>query len=298
MTTETTVPMDDQSLFDLATSDAAPATPAVEQQSAAPEQAPQDAGPARDEHGRFAPKAAEADTPAKPEATQTEQPVAPQAHTDGIPSWRLKEEAEARRSAEARAAQYEAQARQYQQQLQQFQRPPAARPDMFENPDGFVEHGVRQALDPVQQRMSAVTEYYSFKDAVRTHGQETAQEARKWFYGAVNAGDQSVSHVLQRALQSIDPFEDIVSAYKQHQAISMVGTDPKAWFDKEMARRKAEDPEFAAQFVPSQQQPNGQGAPASNIVKLPPSLTRASGTSGNAETGSMADGDLYAHATR
>jgi hypothetical protein len=292
--TETAVPMDDKALFDSATSEAAPEAPAVETPAAQGEQTAQsDAGPARDEHGRFAPKATEAEAPAKPETTQTEQP---QTQADGIPSWRLKEEAEARRRAEAEVVEARAQARQFQQQLQQFQKPPAPRPDMWENPDGFVEHGVKQALDPVQQRMDALREHYSWKDAVRTHGQETAVEARKWFYEAVQRGEQSVGHVLQRALTSIDPFEDIVGAYKQHKAVATVGTDPEAWFQQELERRKASDPEFAAKHLAPQQQ--AQGAPPTNIVKLPPSLNRQPGSAGNSDVGSMNDADLFAQAIR
>jgi hypothetical protein len=302
--TEISVPMDDRALFDAATSDAAPAeTPAVEQPEAQPEQAAQDAGPARDEHGRFAPKT---EQPAQTETAQPEQTQQPD-NAAQIPAWRVAEIAAARREAEAKATELERRAqvleqqnRQFQHQLQQFQKP-ATKPDMFENPDGFVEHGVRQALDPVQQRMDSLREHYSWRAAVQEHGKETAHEARKWFYEAVNKGDQSVGPVLQRAMQSIDPFEEIVGAFKQHKALSTVGTDPNAWFEKELARRRAEDPQFAAQFVQQpaqQQQPNGQGAPATNIVKLPPSLNRQPGSAGNAETGTMADGDLYAFATR
>lgn len=307
MATET-VEMDDKALFDAATSDAPPAETQVEQtQEAAPAETeqPKAEDRPRDEHGRFAPKEAEPAEVVKPQAEPTQQPD----NGAQIPAWRVSEIAEARRAAEARATEnerraqaLEAENRRFQQQLQQLQKPPAPRPDMFENPDGFVEHGVRQALDPVQQRMDALREHYSWKDAMRTHGTETAIEARKWFQNAVNVGDPNVSHVLQRAMNSIDPFEDIVSAYKQHRAITTVGHDPEAWLNKELAER-AKDPAKRQQLMQMisggaapQQQPSE--AAQQSVVKLPPSLTRAAGSSGNAETGSLADADLYAHATR
>jgi len=286
--TETSVPMDDKALFDAATSDPAPATQEAETQKAEPEQA--DAGPPRDEAGRFAPKVA--DTPAQAEAApaapvpSADKPPAPveakQEPPPGwIPAWRAREIADARaREVEARYAK---------------QQPPAPRPDMWENPDGFVEHGVKQAIDPVQQRMDAIREHYSWKDAVREHGQETAVEARKWFYEAVHAGDPNVAPVLQKALASIDPFDDIVTAYKQHKTLATIGTDPDAWFNKELERRKASDPEFAAKHL-TPAQSAAQSDPPTNIVRLPPSLNRQPGSAA-ADAGSMNDKDLYIHAT-
>ena len=285
--TETSVPMDDKALFDSATSDAAPEAPATETPKAEPEQV--DAGQPRDEAGRFAPKAAETPAQAEPAPAPAEvakPPVQAEAKQEPppgwIPAWRAREIADARaREVEARYA---------------AKQPPAPRPDMWENPDGFVQHGVKEAIDPVQQRMDAIREHYSWKDAVRSHGEETAVEARKWFYEAVHAGDPNVAPVLQKALASIDPFDDIVTAYKQHKTLATIGTDPDAWFNKELERRKASDPEFATKHL-TPAQSAAQGDPPTNIVRLPPSLNRQPGSAG-ADSGSMNDADLFAQAIR
>jgi hypothetical protein len=289
--TETAVPMDDKALFDAATSDETPDTPAVE---VAAETAPaQDAAPARDENGRFAPKAPET-VEAKPEPTQ-------QPESAHVPSWRLAEVSEARRAAEARAAENERRAADLERhvyqlsgQLKQYTEKPAEQIDPFADPEKFADNRARQAIDPVKSQVDTIREYYSRKDAIRTHGAETVNEAYDWLLKGQRTNPQ-LAATVQRALASPDPFEEIVTAFKRDKALSTVGDDPNAWFEKELERRKA-DPEFMAKLGAAQAQPQAQGA-ATNIVKLPPSLNRQPGSAGNTQAGSIDDKSLYAFAT-
>lgn len=279
--------MDDKALFEAATSDATPAaeTPAVE---AAPEAQPEqpEAGQPRDEHGRFAPKVGEPEQ-APAQAVQPAQPAvvqqpAPQIETRNepppgwLPAWRVREMVEA---AQRKAAPQQ----------------PVEEPDPYIAPKDFRDQGIRQAVDPVVSQIGQIREHYSWKDAMRTHGQETAVEARRWFEQAVQQGDPNVAPLLQRAVNSIDPFEDIVSAFKQHKTLTTIGPDPNKWFEAELERRKS-DPEFVSKHLtPVQgqpQQPNG-AAPATNVVKLPPSLNRQPGAAQAPNAGSMNDADLY-----
>ena len=286
--TTTTVPMDDKALFESAMSDAAPAAemPVAE---AAPEAEQQtDAGPARDEQGRFAPKTIEqAPAEAVAEQPKTEAPAQP---ADVIPPWRLREEAEARRSAESRASQLEHQLRQLSGRLQQLEKPPEPI-DPYVDPEKFRDAGVRQAIDPVTKQLSETREHYSRMFAEIKHGEQTVKDAYTWLQQATNTGDPKAGSVLQRAMSSIDPFGEIIKAFKSDKAISTVGDDPNAWFEKELERRKA-DPEFTAKHLTPAQ--NG----ATNIVKLPPSLNRQPGTAGNASPGTFDDKDVYANAIR
>jgi hypothetical protein len=283
--TETSVPMDDKALFESATSDAAPET--VTEQPAATEQA--DGGQKHDPAtGRFLPKSepeqqeatAEAAKPepsveTKPAPVETRQEPPP----GWIPAWR------AREIADAKTQKLEAELRKYTEK-------PQDPIDPYVDPEKFRDAGVRQAIDPVVNQMSQLREHYSWKDALREH-KETAIEARKWFYEAVHAGDPNIQPLLQKALSSIDPFDDIVNGFKQHKAVTTVGADPNAWFEKELERRMA-DPAFAAKFQPAQQ--SAQGDPKTNVIKIPPSLNRQTG-SASAASGTMSDTDLYAHAT-
>jgi len=287
--TTSTVPMDDKALFESAMSDAAPAaeTPVAEAAPEAEQPKDDNRDPAT---GRFIPKEGQVEqaTEAVAEQPKTE---APAQNADVIPPWRLREEAEARRSAESRASQLEHQLRQLSGRLQQLEKP--AEPiDPYVDPEKFRDAGVRQAIDPVTKQLSETREHYSRMFAEIKHGEQTVKDAYAWLQQATNTGDPKAGPVLQRAMNSIDPFGEIITAFKRDKAISTVGDDPNAWFEKELERRKA-DPEFTAKHLAPAAQ-NG----ATNIVKLPPSLNRQPGTAGNASPGTFDDKDLYANAIR
>jgi len=286
-----TVQMDDKALFDGATATEAPA-----QAEATPEAAPTEQADSGQKHdpatGRFLPKSdtdqqeapAEA-VKAEPSVTEKPAPVPQEPPPGHIPAWRAREIADnAVRRETARL----------QAELAKHEKPQEPI-DPYVDPEKFRDAGVRQAVDPIAEQLGKVREHYSWKDALRTHGQETAIEARKWFYEAVHAGDPNVQPLLQKALASIDPFEDIVSAFKQHKALATVGADPEAWFQSELERRKA-DPEFVSKYLTPAQQA-AQGSPTNSIVRLPPSLNRQPGSSAANDAGSLNDADLYRHAT-
>jgi hypothetical protein len=287
--TTATVPMDDNALFEAAMDDAPPAAemPVAEAAPEAEQQA--DAGPPRDEQGRFAPKTIEQPEVAA-EPVKTEAPA--QNNADVIPPWRLREEAEARRSAESRASQLENQLRQLSGRLQQLEKPEEPI-DPYVDPEKFRDAGVRQAVDPIAKRLQDNREFTSRRFAEIEHGKQTVKDAWGWLQQATNSGDPKAGPILQRVMNSDDPFQDLVEAFTNDKAISTVGKDPNAWFEKELERRKAEDPAFVAKHLTPAPQ-NG----ASNIVKLPPSLNRQPGTAGNASPGTFDDKDLYANAIR
>lgn len=304
---ETTVPMDDAALFSgaIATeapAEAAPAATEAPAQEAQTEQQPEDTGQPRDEHGRFAPKAEEkAEATAEAEATPADQQQ-PKDNAAQIPAWRVSEITEARRAAEARAAdnerraqQLELQTRQLSEQLRKFTEQPQDPVDPYADPEKFRDQGVRQAIDPIRAEIGQIREHYSRENAIRVYGEDTVKEAYNWLQQASAQGDPRAAPVLQRALNSIDPFKDIVTAFKRDKALSTVGDDPNAWFEQEAKRRAAADPQWYAKLQQPAQAQNGSSQP-SNIVKLPPSLSKVSGAADNSAAGSMADADLYAFA--
>jgi hypothetical protein len=297
--TETAAPMDDKALFDAAIATEAPAQAEVAAQEAAPEQS-QDAGQARDEAGRFAAKTEQ--QPAVQPAEQTQQPD----NSAQIPAWRVSEIAEARRAAEARASENERRAdelerqnRQFQAQLRQLTEKPPEPIDPYVDPEKFTDQRTRQAIDPIAKQMADTREYFSRKDAIRTYGQETVVNAYKAFEQATRTGDPRVAGLVQRVLGGPDPFEDIVSWHKRETALTTVGGDPNAWFEKELERRSKEDPEFQAKYPALRA---AQPAPAQNgavpsVVKLPPSLNRQPGAAAATQNGSLSNEDLYRFAT-
>lgn len=297
---DVTVPMDDQALFDAALEpDAPPATT----QDAPPQAASQDAKPSgdqpRDDQGRYAPKGESGQQQQDaPPATQEQQPgqqQPPPSQAEAIPAWRLREEAEGRRQAEANLQELQRQNAMLMGQLQTFTQKQQPRPDLYENPDGFVEHGVKTAVDPIRSEMSNLREYYSRKDAIREHGLETVTEAYKAFHQATRAGDPRVAGLVQRVLAGPDPFEDIVSWHKRERTLQTVGDNPGAWAEKHIIEL-AKDPTQRQRLLQAlngvgQQVPPGQAQP---VVKLPPSLNRATASAlpGNG-AGSLDDAELY-----
>ncbi len=282
----------DKELFDSALTDepieqVAADEPVIEAQ-------PVEEGQARDEQGRFAAKA-------------EEQPVAaePQAKPDGkeeafVPSWRLREMREEREATERRyqesQAQWQRQIAELQSRLPKQEEQPA--PDVFEDPNKFLEHGVRRAVDPVVNQISEMREFYSKREAVRDHGNEKVKAAYDWVAQGMQTRDPEVTAIYQRAMASMDPYGEIVSAHQQKAVYSQIGNDPNAWFEKELEKRMA-DPQFASAQLQKIQSGVRSSLQAPNQIKLPPSIGRMpSSHSASDDVSDVSDAGLFAHATR
>lgn len=245
-------------------------TPQVEDVAEVAETAP------RDERGRFAPKQA-AEEPAEPPVAQ-EQPVVaeiPKDTSQGIPSWRLKEEAEARRAAEERAANHERELMELRRQFQAMQKqnePKAPVPDIWENADGFVDHRTNQAIEPIKGEINQLREYYSQRDAIREHGAEKVQAAYDALAKGINARDPEVIAVYQRAMSSIDPYGDIMKWHKKQTIFSTIGDDPEAFVERQIEER-LKDPAYQAKVL-ERIRGTAQTRP-STVTPLPPSINRA-----------------------
>jgi hypothetical protein len=267
--------MEDKELFESTETDA----PVVAE---TPEVEVQHDGPARDEQGRFAPKAQDEPEP-QPQAEvapQAQQQARDEAH---VPSWRLREvreEAE-RRLADERAnwqRQFEALQRQNQPRPE-----PAPVPDVFENPNAFLEHGVRQQVDPIKAEVQQTRDYYSHREAVRDHGKEKVATAFGALDQAARSGNREAQDLCARVHAGlIDPWGEILSWHDKASVYQKIGNDPEQWFSKTLEERLA-DPKFAGELMQKIQAsarggaaPQGQGQPQpqGSIVRLPPSLSR------------------------
>lgn len=264
---------DDEELFESALTDET-----VSQAQPAPE-AHEPEQPLRDEQGRFAPRAKEPDAPqqAQPEPEKAKDQPKPdtQPEPHGIPPWRLKEEADARRAAEERARQYEQDMADMRRQLAQVQKQtkqPDPVPDLYEDGTGFVNHHVRASVDPIKGEMQQLREYYSQLNAVREFGGETVTSAYDAMDGALRSGDPEAHAVYQRARGSIDPFGDIVRWHQKTTVYNTIGSDPNAWFEKQLEER-LKDPTHQAKLIErihGNVQPNKRPP----VTNLPPSLNR------------------------
>jgi len=280
--------LDDKELFSSAIADESTPEAATEAPAEAPvQETPQQDGPVRDEHGRFA---------AKQAAEQAAEP--PQAKDESqVPSWRLRE---VREEAERRIAETEAR---WQRQFEHMQRQaqpkpePAPVPDLFENPNGFVEHGVRQYVDPIKSEVQQMREFYSRRDAERDHGADKVRAAYDWIASGIAQRDPDVVMAYNRAMQSPHPFDVLVTAHQQRVVHQTIGNDPNAWFEKELERRMSGDPQFAAKFQQARQASSAQ--PQGGITKLPPSLRSVPSARGAVDDDTdMSDAALFRYATR
>lgn len=272
--------MDDAALFESVVSGAASEEQASEPAAeAAPEAQP------RDESGKFAPKA-KGEPAAQPEAQSQEREPA-------IPPHRLREEAEARRAEKERADRLEmevAQMRQFlmqqrahQPQAQQPQEPP----DIFTDPEAWFQYKRDQEIAPVIQQIQAARLEDARAVASVVYGDDTVKAAEQAFNElAKRGGVDPVEY--QRIQSSPNPFRAAVEWHKRNSILSEIGNDPSAYRERIKAEILAE-----LGGAQSQQQP-----PA-NVVKIPPSLNRAT-SAAPANQGAeqvLSDADLFKQVT-
>lgn len=219
---------------------------------------------------------------------QQPEPQGDQGQQATIPSGRLREEAEARRRAEAERddlrRQLDETNRRFASIEQRLNQPPQRQepeqppPSIYDDPDAFVQ----RAIDPVQRQQDQIIERFSKMMAVQQFGQETVNKAFDELAAEVQA-NPVLRFEAQRIWKSEHPYGELVGWYKNRQALKEIGSDPAAYRQK-LRDELIKDPEVIKAVLEGvrtqqgggqQQQPNGNGAAPNNTIKLPPSLTRA-----------------------
>ena len=289
--------IDDKELFSSANADES--IPEVAEQPAEkPAAEPQQDDRPRDEHGRFAPKQAEPEPAPELEAAAEQQLTR---DDGGIPAWRLREMREERNAERQRAFELQRQLEMLQRQMPKPEPKPA--PDPYENPDGFAKYHAQEIASPLERRLQAAEErlqaqleYNSRNYAFQQYGEPMVRTAYDWTANGIRSQDPDVVHAYNRAMQSPDPYGEIVKAYRRastmHQ-IEQSGGDPDKWAIQRAAELQQQQPAQAGR-----QQSSGQ--PQGSITKLPPSLRNTpSARSGNDDDSSdMSDAALFRHASR
>lgn len=269
--TEENTELSQADIFNQAMSDA-PSPEQTENVPETPAEAPVEAKEtrARDDKGRFVPKAPEA----TPQEVQAQEPKPQVEETkekpDHIPSWRLKEEADARREALARAEQAERAMQAYQQQLLQLQQqlhPQQQEPiDIFANPEAYVAT-VKQQMESMKREMAGEM---SLRLASVRHGEETIKNAFATLSQQVQMGDRAAHTAI---VNSPDPGEALVQWYKREETMKTIGDGGLESFAEKILAEALNNPEFLAQAMEKAKgvastQPTQQ-------VKIPPSLNKA-----------------------
>ena len=228
------------------------------------------------------------------EAPVAEAPVeAPAAEPPeaGVPSWRLREEAEARRAAEQRAQALETHLRQIQAQIQSSQK----QPDFFENPDQATQQLILRTLQPYAEAQNRAMMEMGKMVARAVHGVDAVDEAEQAFLRAREEGTLDTMD-YERVVQSPNRYDAAVQWYRRQSVLSSVGDDPNAWFEKQLEAKMA-DPKFQAALL---EKVRGSAAKAPSAVKLPPSLSKSTAVAGNSgdPAGDMSDASLFAYAMK
>jgi hypothetical protein len=297
------MPDTEQEMFDSALSDT-PVETVVETPQEKPQEPTQQATDTRqrDEKGRFAPKTEQeppkVETPVEqPQSAQTEQPAAPEKERGEIPAWRLREEADAKREAIARAEtanreleetrrQFAAMQQQFgtlQRQLQEKASPP---PDMFADPEGYQRHQAQTFQQQLRQRDVQTSEMF----ARLKFGDEVYDKAEKALESHIRLSpNDPIIQVLQSSAQ---PAFEMVRWFQQQETQKRLAGKSIDDLLKEERENALNDPAFLAKAIekakatatPVQPQAN------SNI----PSLNRTTAAASDAAmTGDESDAGLY-----
>ena len=238
------------------------------------------------------PAAPQPERPGEPPAAVP--PVVPTPPTDGgqdaaIPSWRLREEAERARQAEARAGQLEERLRQILAHQEQQKKPP----DFFESPEAVTQVLIERAIGPYAERTQQTFMYLGKMLANTAHGADKVEAAEQAFLKA--RAEQTLDPAdYERVIGSPNRYDSVVQWHKRQSVLSSVGDDPAAWFEKQLEAKLA-DPKFQATMLEKVR--NGAASrPA--VTELPPSLSNATSAASNrsAPVGDMSDQSLFAFA--
>jgi hypothetical protein len=280
-----TVPMDDKELLSGVMSDEP-----IQEAAATPEPEPVVERP-RDEHGRFAPKAA-AETPPEPIAQPVEQPEKEQ----GIPSWRLKEEAEARRAAEARLEEYnrkmwqrDQELEQLRRQLHQFQAPKPEPVDPFVDFNGAI----KQATSPFEDRVASFESKMALRvskaEATVEYGKQAVADMEAAIEKAMQSGSPEMQTLAVQMQRSDHPVGVAMKWFQNHQLLETTGGDIKAYEAKLL-----ENDEFLGRAVEAARLRAGNGQKPAPNIQLPPSLNKATASlSREAADNDMSDAALW-----
>jgi hypothetical protein len=253
---------------------------------------------ARDEQGRFVPKAPEASEPVVQEtAPQPEvETPAPEGKPDvHVPSWRLAEEAQRRREAEQQLAEMRAEMRQIQQmqlaqQRQQTPQPQQEPVDPFADPQGFAQ-SIQQGFEG---RLKELQLQHSLQFARFAHKETFDQAYEEFVDYAHRTRDQATYH---RVMNASDPGEALVTWYKDQQLHKELGGSDLNSFLAKQREEWLKDPAVQAQVIEAFKAT--QQSQPSNITNLPPSLSRAtSAAPSHSENGDWSQESIFKHAMK
>jgi len=168
------------------------------------------------------------------------------AQQDGnIPSFRLREESEARRRAEQELSELRAQIAAFKVSQQQ-QQPPQKKLDIFDDPSAFVRQEMQPVLEQLRAEHRLNLERQSTENAQRFYGHETVDNAYNTMAMGMRNSDPQAWAVYHSAMGSHDPFGVITRWFVDRQTLNTIGGDLEA-YKKSILEQAMRDPEYQRQ---------------------------------------------------
>ena len=197
------------------------------------------------------------------------------ARAAGIPSSRLREEAERRRAAEQERDNFRAELaalRVAQQQARQPQQEQPVKPDLFSDPDGWAAEQRAQ----IERDLTARHVNAALADAHDEHGEEFVAAYKA--LTSLNPSDPVARSTVQRIWDAPNPGKAVMRWYGEQKILREVGGDPNAYKQK-VAQEIMSDPEFRRQILAEMrgEATRGDGGRPSTTTRLPKSLNGAAG---------------------
>jgi hypothetical protein len=193
-----------------------------------------------------------------------------------IPSWRLKEEADARRAAESERDKFKSDLSAMQQRMAALEKPQQQKQEVIDpllDPEGFR----KSMQDAFSGEMQKVILNNNLAIAHVRHG-ETFEKAYSALLAEGQAGNRQLVNQL---VTSQNPGEAIVRWHKNQETLREVGDNPANYKNK-VLEDALKDPAFLTKALEAARASAGQSQ-APGAVQLPPSLSRVTGSSKNTD---------------
>lgn len=248
----------------------------------------------RDEKGRFvaAQEPAEPE-PEAPQQTETEKPAAKDEDGARVPSWRLAEEAERRRSAEQALNELRNEFQMLRMQMQQPQQAPTVpqeAPDIFADPQAFVQN----LTGTFEQRMNQLRLENSLRFAHHAHGEKFNEAYNEFTNYVAQSRDQAT---YQRVMASHDPGEALVQWHKEQSLQKELGGSDLKTFLEKQREEWLKDPAVQAKVIEAFRATQQARSP-SNLTSVPPSLSKAAAARSAHDEDGNSGADIYSYATK
>lgn len=247
----------------------------VEKTEAEPEKAVEEAKTEaktdRNEKGQFI---------AKSEQKSDDKPKGEEKSDDAgqIPSWRLREESEARRAAEQRANAVEARMAQLQARLDALDKPKEQKQEDIDpllDPQGFSQR--------LQEGFTAKLREIELNNNLAIAHVRHGDKFEKAYEALLSEGAKGNRQLVNSLVSRPNPGEAIVKWFSDQETLREVGGDPAAYKQK-LLEEALSDPEFLAKATEAARQVAlGGKSQAKPRVEIPPSLSRATGSSKNSD---------------